>query len=83
VHRQRPTAPPRNCFRRPRLAFADHRWIHVWRSATAPRALWMNEPSQTLGALDPVTGRAARHIASSAKLADVKFTGGPHVGPVR
>jgi hypothetical protein len=36
-----------------------------------------NEPSQTWSALDPATGALHGTLPSSAKLADVKFTGGP------
>ena len=36
-----------------------------------------DEPSQTWAALDPVTGALHGTLPSSAKLADVKFTGGP------
>jgi hypothetical protein len=36
-----------------------------------------NEPSQTWSALDPVTGALHGTLPSSAKLAEVKFTGGP------
>ncbi len=36
-----------------------------------------NEPSQTWSALDPATGAQHGTLPSSAKLADVKFTGGP------
>ena len=36
-----------------------------------------NEPSQTWAALDPVTGALHGTLPSSAKLAEVKFTGGP------
>jgi hypothetical protein len=36
-----------------------------------------NEPSQTWSALDPVTGAQHGTLPSSAKLAEVKFTGGP------
>jgi hypothetical protein len=36
-----------------------------------------NEPSQTWSALDPVTGALHGTLPSSAKLADVRFTGGP------
>jgi len=36
-----------------------------------------NEPSQTWSALDPVTGALHGTLPSSAKLADLKLTGGP------
>lgn len=68
----------------PRLFPVARGWRVRWTTDGATLALGNsparavdNEPSQTWSALDPATGALHGTLPSSAKLADLKFTGGP------
>lgn len=68
----------------PRLFPIARGWRVAWTTDGSTLALGNNparssddEPSQTWSALDPETGQLHGSLPTSAKLAEVKFTGGP------
>lgn len=68
----------------PRLFPVARGWRVAWTTDGSTLALGNNparssddEPSQTWAALDPATGQLHGSLPTSAKLAEVKFTGGP------